>query len=160
MVVAFVVEAVAVVSGTGEIKLISHTFHPVDFSPGFASSISLHFSVEQSHDALQIGVPCVLPVKNPSSNLEDQLHSLYAAVLTGVCLSTRGWGTPVSGSFPGHWPRSFLGVRPGQVRTGVGVPLTRSGRGRGTPGQGPSGQVRTGRKGVPQDRVPPARTTV
>ena len=43
---------VVVVSGTGEISLISHTFHPVDFSPGFASSINLQFSTEQSHDAI------------------------------------------------------------------------------------------------------------
>ena len=46
-----------VVSIEGEIGLISHTFHPVDFSSGFASNINLQFSVEQSHDALQTGEP-------------------------------------------------------------------------------------------------------
>ena len=49
--------AAVVVSIEGEIELISHTFHPVDFSPGFASNINLQFSVEQSHDALQTGEP-------------------------------------------------------------------------------------------------------
>ena len=48
---------VVVVVVSGEISLISHTFHPVDFSPGFASSINLQFSVGQSHVAIQIRVP-------------------------------------------------------------------------------------------------------
>ena len=62
-----VVVIMVVVSGTGEISLISHTFHPVDFSPGFASSINLQSSVKQSHDALQNRPP--VPVnKNPSSH--------------------------------------------------------------------------------------------
>ena len=51
------VTVVVVISATGESTFISHTFHPVDFSPGFASSINLQFSVEQSHDALQIENP-------------------------------------------------------------------------------------------------------
>ena len=63
-----VVVIMVVVSGTGEISLISHTFHPVDFSPGFASSISLQFSVEQPHVALQSRAS-LSANRNPSSNL-------------------------------------------------------------------------------------------
>ena len=51
------VVVVVVVSGTGDTNLISQTLKPVDFSPGFASSINLQFSVEQSQDALQTGEP-------------------------------------------------------------------------------------------------------
>ena len=50
-----------VVSTAGENELISHKFHPIYFSPGFASSINLQFSVEQSHDALQITVSFCAP---------------------------------------------------------------------------------------------------
>ena len=66
--IVVVVVIMVVVSGTGEISLISHTFHPVDFSPGFASSINLQFSVEQSHVALQSRTSPSAN-KNPSSNL-------------------------------------------------------------------------------------------
>ena len=55
---------VFVVSVKREIILMSHTFHPVDFSPGFASIINLQSSVEQSHNALQTGaLPGVPPAK-------------------------------------------------------------------------------------------------
>ena len=62
--VVVVVVVIVMVSGTGEIKLISHTFHPVDFSPGFATSISLQFSAEQSHDALQTVTPFTVSPEN------------------------------------------------------------------------------------------------
>ena len=58
-------------------------------------------------------------------------------VFTGVCLSTIGGGTPVPGSFPGHWSQVLsrggtpvLAIRvpstgcpqPGQDSTGLGYP--------------------------------------
>ena len=61
--------AAVAVSIEEEIELISHTFHPVDFSPGFASSINLQFSVEQSHDALQTGEPSGAIPANSGLNL-------------------------------------------------------------------------------------------
>ena len=71
---------VAVVSATFEIKLIWHTFHPIDFSPGFASSINLQFSVEQSHDALQTGASLdVLPVN--SKTIISKMRQIH---VTGI----------------------------------------------------------------------------
>ena len=83
VIVVWVVVFVVIVSETGEISLISHTLKPVDFSPGFATSINLQFSVGQSQDALQTRVPFsdVLPTSSEVTLIWNE--NLY--------LSTNRW---------------------------------------------------------------------
>ena len=69
------------VSETGKISLISHTFHPIDFSPGFASSINLQFSVEQSHDAWQIGASLGVPPANTNNGWCTRLSVIIYSLL-------------------------------------------------------------------------------
>ena len=73
-----------VVSRKGETGLISHTFNPVDLSPGFASNINLQFSVVHSHEALQIEAPFG-PL--PANDNDFQASSDFRSLLAGFKLS-------------------------------------------------------------------------